>query len=103
MTGQTYSRKVDAQVLVVHCRASDSRVTRRATDLRILQDRKEIEEPFEKEADRLVGDGVQTQPDAGERICALARFAMTRSTACRRRMATQWMERTLDDSADRRL
>ena len=70
VTGQTYSRKVDAQVLdaLVGHRASAHKA---ATDLRLLAHRKEVEEPFETAADRLLGDGLQAQPDA-ERADLLA-------------------------------
>ena len=75
-----------------------------ATDLRLLQHRKEVEEPFEDRADRLLGHGLQAQPDA-ERADLLAGPVRHQpgTAAPPRPPPTQWLERTLDDSANRRL
>src|SRR3954464_472120 len=102
ITGQTYSRKVDAQVLdtLAGIAASSHKA---ATDLRILANRKEIEEPFEKEQIGSSAMAYKRNPMRSERICALARFAMNLSGNAGETHATQWMERTLDDSANRRL
>jgi adenylosuccinate lyase len=73
------------------------------TDLRILQSRKEIEEPFET---KQIGSSVMAykrNPMRSERMCALSRFAISLAANAENTAATQWMERTLDDSANRRL
>jgi adenylosuccinate lyase len=102
VTGQTYSRKVDAQVLdtLSGIAASSHKA---ATDLRILAHRKEVEEPFEKEQIGSSAMAYKRNPMRSERICSLARFAMNLSSNAIETHATQWMERTLDDSANRRL
>src|SRR6185436_1911769 len=102
ITGQTYSRKVDAQVLdaLSGIAASGHKM---ATDLRILASRKEIEEPFEKDQIGSSAMAYKRNPMRCERICSLARFAMNLSANAEQTHATQWMERTLDDSANRRL
>jgi adenylosuccinate lyase len=102
VTGQTYSRKVDAQVLSVLAGIGQS-AHKAGTDLRILQSRKEIEEPFET---RQIGSSAMAykrNPMRCERMCALARFAISLGSNADNTAATQWMERTLDDSANRRL
>jgi adenylosuccinate lyase len=102
ITGQTYSRKVDAQVLdVLSGIAASSH--KAATDLRILAHRKEVEEPFEKDQIGSSAMAYKRNPMRSERICALSRFAMNLSANAAETHATQWMERTLDDSANRRL
>jgi adenylosuccinate lyase len=102
ITGQTYSRKVDAQVLdVLSGIAASSH--KAATDLRILANRKEIEEPFEKDQIGSSAMAYKRNPMRAERICSLARFAMNLASNTDDTHATQWMERTLDDSANRRL
>jgi adenylosuccinate lyase len=102
ITGQTYSRKVDAQVLDVLAGIAAS-AHKAATDLRILAHRKEVEEPFEKDQIGSSAMAYKRNPMRSERICALARFAMNLSANAAQTHATQWMERTLDDSANRRL
>jgi adenylosuccinate lyase len=102
LTGQTYSRKVDAQVLDVLSGVAAS-AHKAATDLRILANRKEIEEPFEKDQIGSSAMAYKRNPMRSERICALARFAMNLASNADDTHATQWMERTLDDSANRRL
>ena len=102
LTGQTYSRKIDAQVLdTLSGVAASSHKT--ATDLRILAHRKEIEEPFEKDQIGSSAMAYKRNPMRSERICSLARFAMNLAGNAAETHATQWMERTLDDSANRRL
>jgi adenylosuccinate lyase len=102
ITGQTYSRKIDAQVLdtLSGIAASSHKA---ATDLRILAHRKEIEEPFEKDQIGSSAMAYKRNPMRSERICSLARFAMNLTGNAAETHATQWMERTLDDSANRRL
>lgn len=102
ITGQTYSRKIDAQVLdgLGGIAASAHKA---ATDLRILAHRKEIEEPFEKDQIGSSAMAYKRNPMRSERICALARFAMNLAANAAQTHATQWLERTLDDSANRRL
>jgi adenylosuccinate lyase len=102
LTGQTYSRKIDAQVLDTLAGVAAS-AHKFATDLRILAHRKEIEEPFEKDQIGSSAMAYKRNPMRSERICALARFAMNLSSKAAETHATQWMERTLDDSANRRL
>jgi adenylosuccinate lyase len=102
ITGQTYSRKVDAQVLDVLSGIAAS-AHKAATDLRILAHRKEIEEPFEKDQIGSSAMAYKRNPMRCERICSLARFAMNLTSNAAQTHATQWMERTLDDSANRRL
>lgn len=102
VTGQTYSRKVDAQVLATLSGIGQS-AHKTASDLRLLQSWKEIEEPKE---DQQIGSSAMAykrNPMRAERICALARFAMSLAENGDQTAAVQWMERTLDDSANRRL
>jgi adenylosuccinate lyase len=102
ITGQTYSRKIDAQVLdVLSGIAASSH--KAATDLRILANRKEIEEPFEKDQIGSSAMAYKRNPMRAERICSLARYALSLSSNSSQTHATQWMERTLDDSANRRI
>ncbi len=102
VTGQTYSRKVDAQVLAVLSGISQS-AHKAGTDIRILQNRKELEEPFEEKQIGSSAMAYKRNPMRSERMCSLARFTMSLSSNADQTMATQWMERTLDDSANRRL
>lgn len=102
VTGQTYSRKIDSQVLDVLSGIAQS-AHKMATDLRLLAHRKEVEEPFEKEQIGSSAMAYKRNPMRSERICSLARFAISLQSSPPQTMATQWMERTLDDSANRRL
>jgi adenylosuccinate lyase len=102
ITGQTYSRKVDAQVLDVLAGIAASS-HKAASDLRILAHRKEVEEPFEKDQIGSSAMAYKRNPMRAERICAIARFVMNLAPNATQTHATQWMERTLDDSANRRL
>jgi adenylosuccinate lyase len=102
VTGQTYSRKVDAQVLAVLAGIGQS-AHKAGTDLRILQSRKEIEEPFESKQIGSSAMAYKRNPMRSERMCALSRFAISLAGNAEQTAATQWMERTLDDSANRRL
>lgn len=102
VTGQTYSRKIDAQVLDVLSGLAQSG-HKFGTDMRLLQSRKEIEEPFEKSQIGSSAMAYKRNPMRSERLCSLARFVMSLPASAAQTMATQWMERTLDDSANRRL
>jgi adenylosuccinate lyase len=102
VTGQTYSRKVDAQVLAVLSGVGQS-VHKAGSDLRLLQSRKEIEEPFESKQIGSSAMAYKRNPMRAERMCALGRFAISLAANGDQTAATQWMERTLDDSANRRL
>ena len=102
VTGQTYSRKIDAQVLSVLSGVGQS-AHKMATDLRLLQHRKEVEEPFGKHQIGSSAMAYKRNPMRSERICSLARFAMSLESSAAATHATQWFERTLDDSANRRL
>jgi adenylosuccinate lyase len=102
VTGQTYPRKIDAQIVDVLAGIAES-AHKAATDLRILAHRKEIEEPFEKDQIGSSAMAYKRNPMRCERICGLSRFVMSMQSSTAATVATQWMERTLDDSANRRL
>jgi adenylosuccinate lyase len=102
VTGQTYSRKVDSQVLATLSGIAQS-AHKAATDLRLLQSFKELEEPFEEHQIGSSAMAYKRNPMRAERICALARFVISLESSGAATLATQWMERTLDDSANRRL
>ena len=102
VTGQTYSRKIDAQLLETLAGIAAS-AHKAATDLRLLANRKEIEEPFEADQIGSSAMAYKRNPMRSERICGLARFAMSLPANAAQTHATQWLERTLDDSANRRL
>ncbi len=102
VTGQTYPRKVDAQLLDLLSGIAQS-AHKAATDLRLLAHRREVEEPF---AEKQIGSSAMAykrNPMRCERICALARFVTSLQSSPAVTASTQWMERTLDDSANRRL
>lgn len=102
VTGQTYPRKIDSQIVDSLSGIGQS-LHKIATDLRILAGRKEVEEPFESEQIGSSAMAYKRNPMRSERICALARFAISLQSSPAATAATQWMERTLDDSANRRL
>lgn len=102
VTGQTYSRKVDSQILQTLNGIGQS-CHKAGSDIRLLQHRKEVEEPFGSKQIGSSAMAYKRNPMRSERMCALARFAMSLQAGADATMATQWMERTLDDSAIRRL
>lgn len=102
VTGQTYSRKVDSQVMATLSGIAQS-AAKAATDLRLLQHLKEIEEPFEQDQIGSSAMAYKRNPMRAERICGLARFVISLESSAAQTLATQWLERTLDDSANRRL
>ncbi|RKJ78880.1 adenylosuccinate lyase [Butyricicoccus sp. 1XD8-22] len=102
VSGQTYSRKVDAQVLATLAGIAQS-ASKFATDLRLLQHLKEIEEPFEAHQIGSSAMPYKRNPMRSERICALARYVICDSLNPAFTAATQWFERTLDDSANKRI
>lgn len=102
VTGQTYPRKVDTHVLQVLASIGES-IHKWATDMRLLQNLKEIEEPFETTQVGSSAMAYKRNPMRCERACALSRFLMVSPLHGHFTTATQWFERTLDDSAIRRL
>ena len=102
VTGQTYPRKVDTHVLSVLAGLGES-THKWATDMRLLQNFKEVEEPFAKNQVGSSAMAYKRNPMRCERACALARFLMTAPLHGQFTTAVQWFERTLDDSAIRRL
>lgn len=102
VTGQTYPRKFDAQVLAVLSGIAQS-LSKFATDIRLLQHLKEVEEPFEKTQIGSSAMAYKRNPMRSERICSLARYVIVDSLNPAITQATQWFERTLDDSANKRI
>ncbi len=102
VSGQTYSRKVDAQVLSTLGGIAQS-ASKFATDLRLLQNFKEMEEPFEAHQIGSSAMPYKRNPMRSERITALARYVIIDTLNPAFTSATQWFERTLDDSANKRI
>jgi len=102
VTGQTYTRKVDTDCLarLASFGASAHKI---CTDIRLLASMKEVEEPFEKSQIGSSAMAYKRNPMRCERVCSLARHLMALQASCLNTQATQWMERTLDDSANRRI
>ncbi len=100
--GQTYSRKVDSYVLDTLSGIAQS-AHKFGSDLRLLAARGELEEPFEAEQIGSSAMPYKRNPMRAERVCSLARFIIGLQNAAAHTAATQWLERTLDDSAVRRL
>lgn len=102
VTGQTYTRKFDYNVLSVLSQIAQS-AYKFANDIRLLQSMKEIEEPFEKSQIGSSAMAYKRNPMRSERLCALARFIISLPINTSITSSTQWLERTLDDSANKRL
>ena len=102
VSGQTYSRKVDAYFLSVLSGIAQS-ASKFANDMRLLQSFEEMEEPFEKSQIGSSAMPYKRNPMRCERICALARYVMTDAQNPALTASVQWFERTLDDSANRRI
>ena len=100
--GQTYPRKVDARIL--NCLSSVAQSCyRMANDSRLLQHDRQVEEPFEKHQIGSSAMAYKRNPMRSERICSLARYLMADALNAPMTASTQWLERTLDDSANRRI
>ena len=102
VTGQTYPRKVDAQVISALAGIAAS-VHRFCNDIRLLAGMKQIEEPFEEEQVGSSAMAYKRNPMRCERATGLARFVISLSTSPLQTAAEQWFERTLDDSANKRM
>jgi adenylosuccinate lyase len=102
ITGQTYTRKQDTRVLKVLGSIAES-AHKMATDLRLLQNLKEIEEPFEKTQIGSSAMAYKRNPMRSERVCSISRYIITTTLNPYQTHSTQWFERTLDDSANRRI
>lgn len=102
VSGQTYSRKLDYQVLSVLAGIAES-CSKFSNDLRLLANFKEIEEPFEKNQIGSSAMPYKRNPMRSERITALSRYVMIDSLNAAFTAGTQWFERTLDDSANKRI
>jgi adenylosuccinate lyase len=102
VTGQTYSRLVDAQV-VGSLAVVATAVSKMCNDIRLLANRKEVEEPFEAQQIGSSAMAYKRNPMRCERATGLARFVLSVASSPLLTAATQWLERTLDDSANRRL
>ncbi len=102
VTGQTYPRKFDYNLLSVLSQIAQSGY-RFSNDIRLLQSMKEIEEPFEKSQIGSSAMAYKRNPMRSERLSSLARFVLTLPLNTAITSSTQWFERTLDDSANRRI
>ena len=102
VSGQTYSRKTDAAVVSTLSGIAQS-ASKFATDIRLLCHMKEIEEPFEKNQIGSSAMPYKRNPMRSERICSLARYVIADAANPAITSATQWFERTLDDSANKRI
>ena len=102
VTGQTYQRKIDA--LVVNCLAGVAQSAHKlCNDLRLLANLKEVEEPFEKSQVGSSAMAYKRNPMRSERVTALSRFVLSLASSPQMTASEQWFERTLDDSANKRV
>ena len=102
VSGQTYSRKIDMKVINVLAGICSS-ATKMAQDIRLLQHLKEVEEPFEKSQIGSSAMAYKRNPMRSERICSLSRYVIVDTLNPAITEVSQWFERTLDDSANKRL
>ena len=102
VTGQTYDRKIDAQILNLLSNIAQS-ANKFSNDIRLLQNLKEIEEPFEKNQIGSSAMAYKRNPMRAERMGSLAKFVISLANSSAQVAATQWFERTLDDSANKRI
>jgi len=102
VSGQTYTRKIDARVLYALSNLAQT-LAKFSTDIRLLQHLKEVEEPFEKDQIGSSAMAYKRNPMRSERIGSLARFVESLGASTAFTASTQWFERTLDDSANKRL
>ena len=102
VSGQTYSRKLDSQMLSVLSGIAQS-AAKFSNDIRLLQHLKEVEEPFEKGQIGSSAMAYKRNPMRSERIASLARYVIADAVNPAMTMAAQWFERTLDDSANKRI
>lgn len=102
VSGQTYSRKVDYNVMSVLCGIAQS-ATKFSNDIRLLSHLKEVEEPFESGQIGSSAMAYKRNPMRSERMASLARYVLCDSLNPAITASTQWFERTLDDSANRRI
>jgi adenylosuccinate lyase len=102
VTGQTYPRKLDSRILNILSSIAQS-CYRMANDIRLLQHDRQVEEPFEKNQIGSSAMAYKRNPMRCERICSLARYLMADAMNAPMTASTQWLERTLDDSANRRI
>lgn len=102
VSGQTYSRKVDYNILSLLCSIAQS-ATKFSNDIRLLSNLKEVEEPFESKQIGSSAMAYKRNPMRSERMASLARYVITDSLNPAFTAATQWFERTLDDSANKRI
>ena len=100
--GQTYPRKLDSRILNVLSSIAQS-CYRMANDIRLLQHDRQVEEPFEKNQIGSSAMAYKRNPMRSERICSLSRYLMADAMNAPMTASTQWLERTLDDSANRRI
>ena len=100
--GQTYPRKLDSRILNVLSSIAQS-CYRMANDIRLLQHDRQVEEPFEKNQIGSSAMAYKRKPMRSERICSLSRYLMADALNAPMTASTQWLERTLDDSANRRI
>lgn len=100
--GQTYPRKVDSRILNALSSVAQS-CYRMANDIRLLQHDRQVEEPFEKNQIGSSAMAYKRNPMRSERICSLARYLMADAMNAPMTASVQWLERTLDDSANRRI